>query len=301
MADANEAPWSLTHSEVGSRLEELRERRDLTQGATVELLMRERSIRTNVSTLSKIENGRQKTLPSDLVEALLDLYGAEPETRRYVLGLLSVDTTPAGRRRRPALWRRHAALLGPMKFEGYLQLERRASRIRNYQPHLTPGLVQTDLYARHAIASMRPELSAADVRGLVDVRMDRQQQVFGGSPLREFQALLEQGALRRKVGDEEVRHGQLERLLRVSQEEKIEIRVLPDSIGSHPGLAGPFVLMGFDEASRDVVWCELAKRSVYFDQPDDVAYYDEVFTDLWKRALSPADTRVLIEEMIKEK
>jgi hypothetical protein len=62
-------------------------------------------------------------------------------------------------------------------------------------------------------------------------------------------------------------------------------------------MAGPFVLMGFADADQDVVWCELARRSVYFDQSEDVAYYDGVFTDLWERALSPADTRALIKKM----
>ncbi|MFE4540853.1 DUF5753 domain-containing protein [Streptomyces scopuliridis] len=163
--------------------------------------------------------------------------------------------------------------------------------------------MQTKEYAYQAIVGMQPELKPAEVRGLVDVRMDCQQKVFGdGGELHRLQVLLEQGALRRKVGsDEQVRRGQLERLLDASAQDKICIRVLPDSVGSHPGLAGPFVLMGFHEAARDVVWCELAKRSVYFDQAGDVDYYAEVYTDLWERALNPADTRVLIKEMIKEK
>ncbi|WP_327309848.1 helix-turn-helix transcriptional regulator (plasmid) [Streptomyces sp. NBC_01298] len=298
MSDA-EVPWSLPHREVGSRLEELRERHGLTQSAVVDLLGA-RGIRTNVSSLSKLENGKLKRIPSGLIEALLDLYETEPEseTRRYVLGLLSVDTTPAGRRRRPPLWRRHAALLGPMKFEPYLQLERKAAKLRNHQPRLVPGLLQTCGYAQRTIETMRPELSAADVRGLVDVRMDRQRQVLGGDVLHEFQALLDEEVLRRQVGDEAVRRDQLRHLLVLTEQGKVTIRVLPDSLGIHPGMAGPFVLMGFDDADQDVVWCELAKRSVYFDQTEDVDYYDGVFTDLWERALCPAETRALIKKMI---
>ncbi|MFE1781078.1 helix-turn-helix domain-containing protein [Streptomyces sp. NPDC059506] len=291
-----EVPWSLPHREVGSRLEELRERRGLTQSAVVDLLGR-RDIRTNVSSLSKLENGKLKRIPSGLVEALLDVYETESETRRYVLGLLSMDTTPAGRRRRPPLWRRHAALLGPMKFEPYLQLERKAAKLRNHQPRLVPGLLQTRGYAQRTIETLRPELSAPDVRGLIDVRMDRQQQVLGGDVLREFQALLDEEVLRRRVGDKAVRREQLQYLLDLAEQDKVDIRVLPDSIGIHPGAAGPFVLMGFADVDQDVVWCELARRSVYFDQSEDVAYYDGVFTDLWERALSPADTRALIKKM----
>ncbi|MER6408752.1 helix-turn-helix transcriptional regulator [Streptomyces viridosporus] len=298
MPDVNEAPWSLTLAEVGSRLEELREKRDLTLGAVVERL-RARGIKTNISSLSRIEGGKRRTVPRELTEGLLDCYGADADERRDILGLLSVDTTPAGRQRRPALWRRHAALLGPMQFEGYLKLEPRAYLLRNYQPQIIQGLLQTREYAHCAIASMRPDLKPADVRGLVDVRMDRQQKIAAGA-LHEFQALIEQGALRRQVGDRQVMRGQLERLLAASEERQFSIRVVPDSIGCHPGLAGPFVLMSFQEITRDVLWVETMKRSVYFDEAQDVDPYTEVFTDLWERALDPADTRVLLKEMIKE-
>ncbi len=298
MPDAKDSPWSLTLTEVGSRLEELRERQDLTQSAVVERL-HVRGIKTNISTLSRIEGGKRRVVSREFVEALLDCYGADADERRDVLGLLSVDTTPAGRRRRPALWRRHAALLGPMQFEGYLNLEPRAYLLRNYQPQIIQGLLQTREYAHHAIASMRPDLKPAEVRGLVDVRMDRQRKIADGA-LQEFQALIEQGALCRQVGDPQVMRGQLERLLLASEDPQFSIRVLPDSIGCHPGLAGPFVLMSFHETTRDVLWVETMNRSVYFDQTQDVEPYAEVFTDLWGRALDLADTRVLLKEMIKE-
>jgi transcriptional regulator with XRE-family HTH domain len=298
MPDANEAPWSLTLAEVGSRLEELREKRDLTLGSVVERLLT-RGIKTNVSSLSRIEGGKRHTVPGELVEGLLDCYGADAEERQDILGLLSVDTTPAGRRRRPALWRRHSALLGPMQFEGYLKLEPRADLLRNYQPQVVQGLLQTREYAHHAIASMRPDLKPADVRGLVDVRLDRQQKITKGA-LQEFQALIEQGALRRQVGDRHVMRGQLERLLAASEEQQFSIRVVPDSVGCHPLLAGPFVLMSFPETTRVVLWVETMKRSVYFDEAQDVDPYTKVFTDLWERALNPADTRALLNKMIKE-
>ena len=298
MPNANGAPWSLTLSEVGKRLEELREREDLTLVAVAQQL-RDRGLKTDSSALSRIEGGKRRTVPRELVEALLDCYHADAPARQDILGLLSVDTTPAGRRRRPALWRRHSALLGPMGFEGYLKLEPRASLLRNYESELVQGLLQTKDYAYHAIANMRPELKPAEVRGLVDVRMDRQQKIAGGALL-EFQALVEQGALRRTVGDQAVMRGQLQHLLVASEQPRNSIRILPDEIGCHPGLAGPFVLMSFPEATRDVVWVETMNRSVYFEEEPDVDRYTEVFTDLWERALDPAETRVRLKEMIKE-
>ncbi|MFE7114466.1 DUF5753 domain-containing protein [Streptomyces sp. NPDC057654] len=298
MPDANKAPWSLPLSEVGRRLEELRERERLTL-VTVTQMLSDRGVKTDAPALSRIEGGKRRRVAHELVEALLDCYRAEPEARQDILNLLSVDVTPAGRRRRPALWRRHAGLLGPMQFEGFLKLEPRAALLRNYEPALVQGLLQTPEYAHYVIASMRPDLAPNDVRGLVDVRMDRQRKIAEGA-LREFQALIEQNALQRIVGDPCVMRGQLEHLLTAAEEPRNSIRILPNTIGSHPGLAGPFMLMSFPEATRDVVWVEIMSRSVYLEEEPDVDRYTEVFTDLWKRALSPADTRVRLKEMIKE-
>jgi transcriptional regulator with XRE-family HTH domain len=127
MPDRNQAPWSLTMSEVGLRFEELRERRNLTQGEVAEHpVLRACNIKIDKSGLSRLERGRRRRVTRDLAEALLECYRADDDERTEILNLLSVDTTPAGRPR-PALWRRNAALLGPMQFEGFLKLEQRAT------------------------------------------------------------------------------------------------------------------------------------------------------------------------------
>ncbi|WP_247194673.1 helix-turn-helix domain-containing protein [Streptomyces scabiei] len=70
-------PWSLTLSEVGLRLEELRERRGLTQGdvAGHEVLHR-RGVKIDNSGLSRLERGQRRRVTRDLVEALLECYQA---------------------------------------------------------------------------------------------------------------------------------------------------------------------------------------------------------------------------------
>ncbi|MEU1776721.1 helix-turn-helix transcriptional regulator [Streptomyces sp. NPDC019922] len=294
MSDAHKAPWSLTHSEVGGRLEELRERRDLTQRAVVDLLMQEHGVKTNISTLSNIENGKRKRLPSDLVEALLDAYGAEPQERQHVLDLLSVDTTPAGRPRRPASWRRNATLLGPTQFEGFLRMERHASSIDNYERDLLPGLFQTEEYAHAVITGMRPDLSPREVRALVDVRMERQRQVDEWA-MQSFRALINLEA----VHDAACDLNQIRRLLQECEKPKQEVRLLP-RLGFHPGMAGPFVVMHFPEAAREVAWAETMTHSVYVDTEASMRLYTDAFTGMWERALTPDETYMCLENKIKE-
>ncbi|MEV6581437.1 DUF5753 domain-containing protein [Streptomyces sp. NPDC051582] len=292
-------PWSLTLSEVGLRLEELRERRGLTQGdvAGHEVLHR-RGVKIDNSGLSRLERGQRRRVTRDLVEALLECYQASATESSEIQALLNADTTPAGRPR-PALWRRNANLLGPMQFEGFLKMERRAAELWNYERDVWPGLFQIEDYARIVISRMRPELRPAEVKALVDVRMDRQQQVRGGAP-KDFRALVDESAFRDTIGDRAVLRRQLERIRAESEEHRNTIRILPDSIGLHPGAAGAFVLMGFPEAARQVVWVETMVSSVYFDGDEDVQRYTAAFTNLWERALDPTETRMRLEKRIKE-
>jgi len=292
-------PWSLTLSEVGLRLEELRERRGLTQSDVAgHDVLRRRGIKIDNSGLSRLERGQRRRVSRDLVEALLDCYQARATEKAEILALLATDTTPAGLPR-PALWRRNANLLGSMQFEGFLKMERRAAVLANYERDVWPGLCQTEDYARIVIAQMRPDLPSSAVNALVDVRMDRQERVGAGA-LTDFRALVDESALHRTVGDRSVARRQLERILAESEDPRTTIRILPDTVGLHPGTAGAFVVMAFPEAARQVVWVETMVSSVYFDGEEDVQRYHAVFTDLWERALNPAETRVRLKQKIKE-
>ncbi|MEE1930686.1 DUF5753 domain-containing protein [Streptomyces sp. TRM 70351] len=292
-------PWSLTLSEVGLRLEELRERRGLTQGdvANHEVL-RCRGIKIDKSGLSRLERGQRRRVARDLVEALLEVYQANVTERSEILDLLGADTTPAGRPR-PALWRRNAHLLGPMQFEGFLKMERRATALSNYERDFWPGLFQIEDYAYSVIAQMRPDLRPSEVKALVNVRMDRQQQVRQGA-LSEFRALVDERVLRAAVDDRAVARRQLERSLEESEDSRNTVRILPEAVGLHPGAAGPFVTMAFPEAARQVVWVETMVSSLYFDREEDVQRYTAAFTILWERALDPDETRTRLKKRIKE-
>ncbi|MFD3662876.1 DUF5753 domain-containing protein [Streptomyces sp. NPDC058659] len=292
-------PWSLTLSEVGLRLEELRERRGLTQGDVAgREVLRRRGIKIDNSGLSRLERGQRRRVARDLVEALLEVYQANATESSEILALLGADTTPAGRPR-PALWRRNAHLLGPMQFEGFLKMERRAALLWNYERDVWPGLHQNEEYAYLVIALMRPDLRRSEVKALVDVRMDRQQQVREGA-LAELRALVDERALHLVVDDPAVARRQLERMLQESEDPRNTIRVLPEAIGLHPGSAGPYVVMGFPEAARRVVWVETMVSSLYFDGEEDVQRYTAAFTSLWERALDPDETRRRLKKRIKE-
>lgn len=302
MPDGTEPPTSLTLREVGARIEELRERNGLTQAhVSARLMEREPSVKLDHSQLSRIERGQRKRFSQEpaLALAILECVEAESDEQVEILALLSSDnprTSP-----RPALWRRNAGVLGPMKFEGFLALEQQATQVRNFQPRIVPGLLQTRQYALHVIGRMRPDLRPAEVKALVDIRIDRQRR-SSTSGLREFQALIDEDCLRRTGVEEAVMKGQLERLVEEAGHPRYTIRILPgaDAIGVHPGVAGGFVLMDFPGHARSVVWLENMVSSGYFDEELYTDRYAAVFAGLWDRALEPEDTRVRLKEIIKE-
>ncbi|WP_424892286.1 helix-turn-helix domain-containing protein [Streptomyces sp. XH2] len=298
MTDGTRAPGSLALGEVGQRLAELRNRADLTLAQVADQL-RLRGIKIDTSGLSRLERGRRARVSEDLANAILDCLLVSPAEREEITALLSADTAPAGRPR-PKLWLRHADLLAPMQFEGYLKQERQATAIWNWEPFVVPGLLQTSDYARAVIEGLRPELKPNAVRGLVDIRVDRQNKVYNGAALTDFRALIGEEALLSTIQDPAVMHGQLQRLLDESARPTVDVRILPRNTGCHPGMAGPFVHMRFPQATSSAVWVETMATSIYLDHPDETTRYASAFEDLWQRALSPAESRTFITNRRKE-
>ncbi|MEU9339370.1 DUF5753 domain-containing protein [Streptomyces sp. NPDC048290] len=178
---------------------------------------------------------------------------------------------------------------GPLEKEGRL-------------PQLLAGVGGGRLGERvQDLTALRTDLPAEKIDGLCDVRLYRQRAFAEDCP-RELDALIDESALRRTIGGPGVMREQLEHLLAASESPGTTIRILPAEAGGHPGLAGPFVIMTFPEAThaRDIVWIETLSTSVYLDQETEVARYTDVFTRLWDRALDPARTRSHLREQIQE-
>ncbi|MEK8171017.1 Scr1 family TA system antitoxin-like transcriptional regulator [Streptomyces sp. M19] len=63
---------------------------------------------------------------------------------------------------------------------------------------------------------------------------------------------MDEYALTRRFVDQRTLRGQLEHLLAAGEEPRTVIQVIPNDAPAHPGLAGPFHLLGFDQGkTRD--------------------------------------------------
>jgi transcriptional regulator with XRE-family HTH domain len=126
----------------------------------------------------------------------------------------------------------------PPWFRSWVELEQHATSLRDWQPSILSGLLQTEDYAR-AILSVNPGVSGEQVAERVEARLARQSLLTRDEPPTLW-FLVDEAALRRRVGSAEVMCAQLSRLAGLAQLPNITIQVVPDI--AHAGLLGGFVI-----------------------------------------------------------
>lgn len=268
---------------LGSQLRKLREARGLSRDAAGY------TIRASGSKMSRLELGRVSFKERDVAD-LLVLYGVTDADERDAL--LSL----AGRANEPGWWHRYSDIL-PGWFHAYVGLEEAASRIRTYEGHLVPGLLQTEDYAR-AVHRAWPGAAAADVERRVRLRMDRQVLLRRTDPPHLW-AVIDEAALRRQVGGPEVLRAQLEHLVAMTKLPNVTVQVMPFSSGGHAAEGYPFVLFRFGEPDLpDVVYLEQLASALYLDKRDDVEHYAGVMDRLAVQAEQPDITADVITTIL---
>ncbi len=94
--------------------------------------------------ISRIETGRISIRPGDVRE-MLDIYGV---TGSDVTALIQL----AREARRKPWWHAYGRIV-PNWLETYIGLETEAARLRDFQPLVVPGLLQTGDYARATLTA----------------------------------------------------------------------------------------------------------------------------------------------------
>jgi transcriptional regulator with XRE-family HTH domain len=191
------------------------------------------------------------------------------------------------------LIRFHAA---PDWFRPWEEIEREAIALRWYDPTVIPGLLQTEGYARAMLGTI-DELTAEQVEARVVSRLARQA-VLAADPRPQLVAVVEEHTLRRQVGDRAVMHEQLERLLTVSAEPHIQVRVVPADAPWHIGLHGPFILARLGNGA-ELAHLDNQLRGQTVDSPNDVATLERRWETVTAEVLPQRQSVRLIEEVAK--
>ncbi len=210
-------PYSSPLAFFREQLKRLRERAGMTQGDVAE--------RTNygLSTVSAYETGTR--IPSaDFAEQADKLFGSGETLTELQKLLERVSVRP---------W-----------FRDRVDVERKATEIREYDSYQVPGLLQTEAYARAIMSVGRPKISSDEIERAVALRMTRQEilELRDGLPADQeqtprFWAIIDESALQRTVGSSEIMRVQREHLVEMAQRPNITIQIIPNGNGPRPPVA----------------------------------------------------------------
>lgn len=272
---------ALAHPTVrGQELgEELRALRD---AADCSLTVAGRRIDASASKICRIESGQVTATPED-VAALLAVYGVTGPQRRELLEL-------AREAEKRGWWQRHLLDYQTCRNTLFNQ-EAKASTIINFELALIPGMLQTRAYTR----SLMHGLSEDEAEYRVRIRQERQSLLQAPNPP-DFLGLVDELALHRRLGGQEVFQHQLMHLLRATERPNTTLLVIPNDGRSHCGLGGGFLLLRKD--GRDSVACtDDLVSSHYFEERAEVDEYASAIQRLSERALDQQNSRELIASL----
>jgi hypothetical protein len=188
-------------------------------------------------------------------------------------------------------------------FNLFLGLESSATQIESWNAQVVHGLFQTPAYAKALIEGAQPELPAAEVDHLVELRLARQREVLDREDPPQVWTVIAEPALRWEVGGRRVLREQLEHLIALTERPNIEVQVLPLSVGAHTGTEGTFIILSAPPELENYPGCvhveDLAK-SHYYEEKEQLATYRNALNRLRVQATKPEDTPAYLHKLVKE-
>lgn len=264
--------------QLGATIRSLREQRRVGRLALAELL------NCSEDKIGTIERGAVSIDATDLA-AVLDFFDIHGEYRADIEQLAQ-----EARRRRPRTgWGKSI----PQRLHKFFLSEESARRIRSYGPELLHGLAQP---RPHALAVLAGNLALTETERerLLDIRMARQERLFGPNPP-QVSLLIPEHVLRIPIGGPEVVKATKEHLRMLAELEHFEWRVLPTALGKHPALGrGPFTILTPARGPQSV-YVEIGKDGIFIEDEERVTSYEQTFTEASEVALSPEESLLLLD------
>lgn len=166
--------------------------------------------------------------------------------------------------------------------------ERTARLIRNFQPTIVPGLLQTAEYARSVFSLGR----TIDVPAAVAKRLDRQQLLH--EPGRTFEFVITESALRWAPGPRALA-GQGDHITSLATLETVAVAVVP--VASLPRIPWHAFVLVYPTDGPPFVKLELFHGPQRITDPGAVAAYVELWGQLWEAALRGDDALAMIRKV----
>lgn len=272
------SPVKHARQALGARLREIRTEAHLTGRALAA------ACEWHFTKISKLEHGTQAPSEQD-IRTWCSACGTEDQVPDLIATARAIESMYIE-------WHRHMRAGLKRSQASSVPLYERTKLFRIYENTVMPGLFHTAEYAAAILTFWNRFLDLPDeVDAAVASRMERQRILYTG--VRRFVFVLEEQALRTRVGDAEVMLGQLDRVLAVMSLPRMSLGIIP-ALGERHCLAqGSFWI--FDEERVQV---EGVSAGLDITQPSEVAVHARAFTLLQQSAVYGQAARGLIQRAL---
>jgi transcriptional regulator with XRE-family HTH domain len=184
----------------------------------------------------------------------------------------------------------------------FVSVEQGSGEVWTYESIVVPGLLQTAGYATEVERSGGTDIGEAEVARYVDRRLARQAVLYRQRDPLGLRAVIDESILYRFAGNRDVMAEQLVRLVKESERETVELRVVPFDRGEFGTAFGSFTLFIAQDATDPFMVCIKDRLGFhYLDRKVDVEPHAELFRHLCEVALSPGESLDLIRTVMQER
>lgn len=259
---------------LGARLREIRREARLTARALSD------GSGLHFTKISKIEHGKQAPSEDDLA-AWCRACGADGQLNDLIATARAVETMYVEWRRAWRFGMKHSQ-------QARNVLHEQSKLFRIYEPGIIPGVFQTAEYAA-AVLSQVIEFNQIpnDLDGAVAARLERQRFLYTGD--RRYLVVLEEQALKTRVGTVETMRGQLDRLLAVMSLQRVSLGIIPAMAERRIWTSAGFWI--FD---KHTVRVETPSAELTITQGGEIAVYEKRLAWLQEVAVYGGEARALI-------
>ncbi len=235
------------------------------------------------SKVSRIEHGKNQPSSGD-IRAYCRHCDANEQLADLLATLHNID----------AAYLEYRRLLGAGVKRGqqlYAKLEAEAKVIRNYDPQIIPGLLQTADYAEAKLRSVIEFYQLPnDIDAGVSKRMERQQVLYQRD--HRFHFIISERSLYTTVGSDDVMIGQLDRLHSIIGMPRVTLGIVPLMANAQ------VVLENFTMFDKRMVKVEGHTAEITITQPREIALYGRAFDVLARQSVTGDKARDLIRAAV---
>lgn len=274
MSTGRISPAKQAREALGVRLREIRYEAGLTGRALAV------AIGCHYTKVSRIENGGQAPSEEN-IKAWCRACRAEDQLPDLIATARSIESMYVEWRRQTRVGMKRLMLSSVPRYE-------RTKLFRIYEHNIIPGLFQTAEYSAAMLSYFIDFLDTPnDLDAAVEARMERQRIVYSGD--RRFVMVLEEHAIRTRVGNLDTMSGQLDRLLGIMSLHRVSLGIIPAATPHKV-----FTSVGFWIYDDAMVRVETPTASLEVTQPREIRLYATMFEQLQQSAVYGAEARALV-------